>query len=131
VARDAVLRYDLYLGNEEVRRNIKAKHLLHPEDLLFGNRWIVTDVLPATADQVDYEVFARRVRPDEVLRPRMTYHVIKRLPSRGESDSYASRQPLTIGMRVVLGVEHWVIREIRPPGPLVLFDGVIVVDPAD
>lgn len=61
----------------------------------------------------------------------MTYLAINRGSSGVESDSYASRQPLAIGMHVVLGVEKWVIREIQPRGPFVLYDGVIVVDPAD
>jgi hypothetical protein len=131
MARDSALRYDLYLGDKEVRRDITSSRTLHREDLLLGNRWIVTDVLPAPENRVDYEVFARRVRPDEVLRPWMTYLAIKRRSSGVESDSYASRQPLAIGMHVVLGIEKWVIREIRPPGPLVFFDGVIIFDPED
>jgi hypothetical protein len=123
-------RYDLYLGDEEVRRGVSMTQPLEPEDLLFENRWIVTQIVPAAEDRIDYEAYARRVRPDEVLRPRTRYLVIKHGPRAGVVESYTTRQPVAIGTEIALGVETWVVREVRPKGTLALVDAVIVVEPA-
>jgi hypothetical protein len=105
---------------------VTTRVAFHPEDLLFDNRWIVTHVLPATDDRIDFEVFARAVRPDEVLRPRLHYGVFN---TRAGADSagYATRQPLSVGMTIVVGVENCLIREIRR-GSSDLLDGYLVVE---
>jgi hypothetical protein len=92
-----LIRYDLYLGEAEVRRRRgppEAAPSRRPA--VFENRWIVTHVLPATDERIDFEAFARAVRPDEVLRSRMTYLVLKRGQTVGTA-TYTTRQPLTLG----------------------------------
>lgn len=126
-SREQRIRYDLYLGDEEVRRDLRADAPPQTEALLFGNHWIVTAVLPAADARIDYEVFARRVAPDEVLRPLMTYAVIK-LGTWPATGSYATRRPLSIGTEIVLEVETWVVREIHARGNFKLFEGVLVVE---
>jgi len=128
--RKPQFRYDLYLEGTDVPRWAALEEPLQPEDLLFDNRWIVTDIVPATDERIDYEAFARPVGPDEVLRPRMSYFVIKELrDGRRGSGSFATRQPLRIGMEIVLGIDTWVVREIGPRGSFDLLDGVIAVEP--
>jgi hypothetical protein len=120
------VRYDVHLGDEEVRRDVRSDAPPFAEELLFGNRWIVTAVLPATEARIEYEVFARRVAADEELRPLAAYLVIK-CGARPAMASYATRRPLGIG-EIVLGVEKWVVREIRPAPTFGLVDGYLVVE---
>ena len=119
-------RCDLYFGSEEIVRGAQFAQPLRVGELLRENKWIVEQLVPAVDPSIDCEVYLRRVGPNEVLRPMMSYTVIMRGEAMNQVAAYTTRDPLAPGDVIALGVERWRILRIRLGGDLM--DGIIEVE---